>query len=451
MTPLTPIRPYEDAAYPPGPWPPSFWCASVGKAVECAPLSSDLEVDVLIVGAGYTGLNAALELRENSGQSVALIDAGNPAWGASGRNGGFCCLGGSALSVAGQIKRFGLEETRRYLGLQHRAIDQVARFLDESGQAADRHSDGELLLAHKASVYKDMLDNANVIKNLGGIDFQAITKKELAAHGVNGPGFHGGVITKAGFALNPMKYAQSLLAAVQKAGVQVFGNTEMQGIWSEPIGVRVAAGAYQIRAKKLILATNGYANDSVPKTLGGRQLPVISAIMVTRPLSEEELAAQGWTSDLMAYDSRHLLHYFRKLPDGRFLIGQRGALFVNPVAEERARKKVRRDFEVMFPAWRHVETDYFWSGFVSLTRDLTQYIGPVPGLENCFTAFGYHGNGVAMASLSGRLVAQLSQGEVVDLPPQMTRLPRRFPLGRHRRLLLQAAFAKYWLQDRLGH
>lgn len=446
----SPRRPFEDAAYPPGPWPQSFWRHSVPEVAEFAPLEGALEVDLLVVGGGYTGLNAALAARENGAGSVALIDAAQPGWGASGRNGGFCCLGGSALSLAQQIKTFGPEATRDYIGHQRQAIEHVEGLLARYEIDVDRHSEGELQLAHKPRLYNSLLEEAEALRELTGIEYTPIPREDLSKHGMGGPGFFGGVITKCGFALNPLKYAQGLVKAASSAGVHLFGNTEMMRLSSDRTGVTVTTAQGEIRARKVILATNAYANDSVPAGLAARQMPAISAIMVTRPLSQHELEAQGWTSDLMAYDSRHLLHYFRKLPNNRFLIGQRGALFVNEAAEARSREKSRRDFETMFPAWRHVETEFFWSGFVCLTRDLTQYIGPVPGETHCLTAFGYHGNGVGMASYSGRLVAEMALGKTPELPEQMTRLPRRFPLGRHRRWLLQAAFCKYWLEDRIG-
>jgi glycine/D-amino acid oxidase-like deaminating enzyme len=180
-------------------------------------------------------------------------------------------------------------------------------------------------------------------------------------------------------------------------------------------------------------------------------MPAQSSVMVTRVLTAEERAAQGWTSDLMAYDSRHLLHYVRLMPDGRFLFGMRGGLDARPGTEARIKRLIRRDFEAMFPAWKAVETPHFWSGLVNFSTSFTPYVGPVPEMKNAWVAMGYHGNGVAMASYSGALMADLIRGKrpALPYPAAMQRPLGRFPLGRARRLLLRARLPVMALQDML--
>jgi glycine/D-amino acid oxidase-like deaminating enzyme len=184
--------------------------------------------------------------------------------------------------------------------------------------------------------------------------------------------------------------------------------------------------------------------------MAGRYLPTQSSIIVTRPMSQDELTAQGWTSTQMCYDTRNLLHYFRLMPNGRMLFGMRGAMKHTHATEALNRQKVRADFDAMFPAWRHVETPCYWSGLVCLTRDFLPYAGPIPGMDGGFAAFAYHGNGVSMGSYSGRLLADLVQGKTPELPypAQMRHEPRRFPLGKFRRLLMRPAYLRYALKDR---
>ena len=183
--------------------------------------------------------------------------------------------------------------------------------------------------------------------------------------------------------------------------------------------------------------------------MASRYLPTQSSVIVTRPMTREELTAQGWTSHQMCFDSRHLLHYFRLMPDNRMLFGMRGGLSHTDAAEATIRKKIRADFDAMFPAWRHVETPHYWSGFVCLSRDLLPYAGPIPGMDGGFAAFAYHGNGVSMGSYSGTLLADLVQGKTPSnpYPAPMRHTPRRFPLGRFRRLLMRPAYLKYALSD----
>jgi glycine/D-amino acid oxidase-like deaminating enzyme len=115
------------------------------------------------------------------------------------------------------------------------------------------------------------------------------------------------------------------------------------------------------------------------------------------------------------------------------------------------RDHIRRDFEAMFPAWAGVETPHFWSGLLNLSRGLTPYVGPVPDLPGAFVAMAYHGNGVAMASYSGALVADLVRDKPAHLPfPTVMQAPLgRFPLGRFRRVLLDASYRIFALRDAL--
>jgi glycine/D-amino acid oxidase-like deaminating enzyme len=152
----------------------------------------------------------------------------------------------------------------------------------------------------------------------------------------------------------------------------------------------------------------------------------------------------------MVCDSRTLLHYFRLLPDNRMLLGLRGSVRVSEANIDRTRAKARADFDRMFPAWQHVETPYFWSGLICMTRALVPFAGAVPGMKGAYAAFGYHGGGVAGAPYSGALIADLALGQNRRPHPLfMQKLPRRFELGRFRRASLPPAFAWYNLKDRL--
>jgi glycine/D-amino acid oxidase-like deaminating enzyme len=150
----------------------------------------------------------------------------------------------------------------------------------------------------------------------------------------------------------------------------------------------------------------------------------------------------------MAYDTRNLLHYFRLMPDRRFLFGMRGGLRASPRAEAAIRRKLRQDFEAMFPAWRDVAATHYWSGMVCLSRNLVPFIGAVPDQPGLFAGLCYHGNGVAMGSYSGRLLSDLVQGRQPELPysTAVQKMPR-FPFGRARRILMPPAYAALGLMD----
>jgi glycine/D-amino acid oxidase-like deaminating enzyme len=188
----------------------------------------------------------------------------------------------------------------------------------------------------------------------------------------------------------------------------------------------------------------------MPPWLGGRYLPVPSAIIASRPLTEDELAAQGWTSRQMCYDSRNLLHYFRLLPENRILFGLRAAWRCTEASDAATLAQARVDFARFFPAWSEVEITHHWSGLVSLSRNLTPFAGPVPGMDRAWAALCYHGNGVAMGSYAGALLAAQITGQGPATPALMTRPLRRFELGRWRRAILPLIYGWYGLMDRRG-
>jgi glycine/D-amino acid oxidase-like deaminating enzyme len=143
-----------------------------------------------------------------------------------------------------------------------------------------------------------------------------------------------------------------------------------------------------------------------------------------------------------------LLHYFRLMPDGRFLFGMRGGLRALPHVETALKHQLRRHFEKMFPGFASAEATHVWSGLVCLTARLVPYVGPIPQMPGVFAGFGYHGNGVAMASHSGLILADLVQGRLpkAQWPKLMQQTPRRWPLGSMRRALLSPVYA--WSQWR---
>ncbi|MBD3677085.1 MAG: FAD-dependent oxidoreductase [Rhodobacteraceae bacterium] len=441
-------RLYEPFAYGQEPIAQSFWRESVTLPEPCPAVSGEVTCDTAIIGAGFTGLNAALKLAE-AGEDVVVLDAQQPGWGASGRNGGFCCLGGAKLDPAAIRRRFGEEAARTYARAERQAVDHVRDLLDRHRIEADTHSRGETLLAHRPKAVAELKARGEEVARIHGLDCAFLSKEELPEHGMASPEFHAALTTPIGFALNPMKYVLGLAAVARDAGARLFGDSPVERISAAADGRHLLhTPSGQMRARRFVIATNGYSSEDVPRWMAGRYLPVQSSILASRVLTPEERAAQGWTTAQMCYDSRNLLHYFRLLPDGRMLFGMRGSTRSRVADHERVRTRMRADFERFFPAWRDVETPHFWSGFVCLSRDLTPFVGAIPGSDGGYAAFAYHGNGVAMGSYAGVRLAEMMLGQGDPLPAVMTTPPRRFELGPLRRAVLPLAYAWYGLQDR---
>lgn len=442
-------RIYETAAYRADSLDGCYWPETIADPYDYPPLTGQARTDVAIIGAGFAGLNAALELA-TAGARVTVLDLHRPGWGASGRNGGFCCLGSVLAGRDTLVRRYGKAELYRYHGVEKMAIAHVHTLLDRHGIDADVHSQaGEVQLAHRPRDFDVLRAKAEQIAQDYDTEARLIPRTRLSDEGMAGPAFHGGMMLPLGFALNPRKYVLGLADAAQNAGTRIHASSPVQSITAERGGGwRLTTRQGSLLTRQLLIATNGYSSDDVPDWIRARYLPVQSSIIVTRPLSTDEIAAQGWSTDLMAYDTRHLLHYFRLMPDRRFLFGMRGGISWTPATHAQIRNIITRNFHTMFPGWQNVEITHFWSGLANLTRNLVPFAGPVTTMPGAFAAFGWHGNGVAMASWTGQQVARQMQGQVHDLPAFFSHPPARFELGRFRRLSLRAAYMLYGLMDR---
>ncbi len=436
-------RLFSDHAYSDDRIADCYWAETVSESrLKRGALTGTHKADIAVIGAGFTGLSAALALAE-AGANVTVVDASYPGWGASGRNGGFCCLGGAKASDAQLDRAHGKPARLDYRRSELAAVHHVAATLAKYKINAETHSNGETLLTHKASFRLD--EEARETEENYGVTPTIYSKDDLPSLGMPGP-FHGAMTTPVGFGLNPRAYLAGLLQAAEAAGVRVHGATPVTNI--------VRAGKYRLtapqgtlEADQLILATNGYSSEDIPEWKAARYMPSQSSIIVTRELTDAELE-NGWNSDQMSYDSRLLLHYFRLMPNRRFLFGMRGGLTSSDRSEAGIQRKIRADFERMFPAWAHVETPHYWSGMVCLSAGFTPFAGAVPDMPGAYAGFAYHGNGVAMGSYTGALLADQVLGtQTLETPMLMQKAPAKFPLGRARRALMYGVYAGAALKD----
>ena len=230
-------------------------------------------------------------------------------------------------------------------------------------------------------------------------------KAEMEERLLRSPEAHGCLVVPHYFGLHPLRYVRGLAAAAVRRGAQVCAGTQVTA-WQQTDGRhRLTTPFGTVTADRVLVATNGYTPEGLNPMLAGRVLPALSSILVTRPLTAAEQAAQGWTMPALVADTRQLLFYIRLLRDGRLLFGARGGTDASPAAFTRQRAWMERRLGEKFPAWRGVEIDYAWWGLVCLASDRLPHLGWLDEGKRTLAALAYHGSGVAFATMFGRAAA----------------------------------------------
>jgi gamma-glutamylputrescine oxidase len=426
----------------------SYWAATAGPEVEnTPPVAGDMEVDIAVIGGGYTGLSTAYHLAKHHGLTAHVLEANRIGWGCSGRNGGFCSVGIGKAGPADWIRRYGLDEARRILDQTRDAVRLVAGLIAAEGIDAEATPEGALELAHKPNRIKGITTGAAFARNIFGLDSRLLGKAELERDYLVSTEAHGAVLHAEGFALHAMKYARGLARAAQKHGAELHAASPVSE-WSRDGKrhlLRTPGGT--VRARQVVIAGNGYTGDRLHRRIAGRLLPVLSNIIVTRPLDAAERQAVNWQTHLKIWDSRNLLFYYRLLPDNRVLFGARGGIENTPQSRAERRAWLERRFREMFPPLAGVGTDYFWNGWVCATYDKSPHLNTIEDGSVHF-ALGYIGNGVALSNYCGLLLADRLAGKAETRPSKLLAEPLPgFPFPAFRRLYQRAIYRLYEFQD----
>ena len=443
---------YHASVYDTSETAPSYWEDTAGaERDDWTPLGTDTACEVAIIGGGFTGLSAALHLARDHGVDARVLEAGPIAWGASGRNGGFCLAGASKLSIDAMARRYGREETRRFHAAQVEGVELVRALCETESIDCDRHGEGVLQVAHAPGRLAELRHEAEQLRDWFDIPAQVCSPDEFRAIGHGGTEQFGGLHIGVGFGLHPLKFALGLARAATRHGAVLHGRSRVLGWTREGAThvLRTAGGT--LRARQVIVATNGYCPEELHPALGGRVLPALSSIIVTRPLSEDELAAESYRAVEPVSNTRSLLFYYRLLPDRRFLFGARGDTTGRPADGARMRAWMTRRLGEVFPAWREVPITHFWRGLICVTRRLTPAVGCLDDDPSVSFGFGYHGNGVNTAPWVGMRLARVASGAIAPeavAPALMRGLPGRFPFPALRLWALRAAYVGCRLHDR---
>lgn len=403
-------------------------------------LSVDLpaKVDVLIVGAGYTGLSAAITTAR-AGRSTAVVDAEGPGFGCSSRNGGQISTSVKP-SFDTLAAKFGPERARGIRREGAKALDWVGEFIEGEGLECDFRRVGRFHAAHTPQDYETLARDAEQLRAQDGIESNVIPRAEQRAH-LGTDTYFGGVVFPRHCSVHPAKFLRELLRLALAADAQVFDCCRVTQIEQGDNGFRVTTARGVVHARDVIIATNGYTTQLTPWQQR-RVIPIGSYIIVTEEVPEE-LTDRLFPGDRIASDTCKVVYYFRATPDRRRILfgGRVSAAETTPLASA---ARLRQDMCRIFPELEDVGISYAWSGTVAYSFDELAHIGVHEGLHY---AMGYCGSGVSMAPYLGMRAGQkvLGQAEgatAFDGLPFPTR-----PLYRGKPWFLPAAVGWYRWND----
>jgi glycine/D-amino acid oxidase-like deaminating enzyme len=416
-----------------------WWMAAPLRKLEQVSVSP--AADVVIVGAGYTGLSAAIRLAR-AGRSVQVFDRELPGEGASTRNGGITS-GNLRPSLAELGQRFGEQRALALVAESKTAREDLYRFVEEEKIACDLTLTGRFAGASTPAAYEKLAREAEMLSRTLGIEAYAVTRTDQRS--VLGTDYYfGGAVRMDIGGLHPAKLHRGMLDLAIAAGATVHARTAVLGIRSDGDGFVVQTARGSVRSRDVIVGVNGYA-DASDRWLRRRLVPVRSRIIATEPLSPN-LMGELMPRRMMCSETRKLHYYYRPSPDGdRILFGGRdGTIAGDP---DWPTESLRRALVDIFPVLEQTKISHTWFGNVAMNRDMVPRIFSKSGVRY---AAGYCGSGVVWARWAGDKAARQILGEASADSALDFRPPPAVPLFNGKPWFMPAVFGWLSMQDKLA-
>jgi gamma-glutamylputrescine oxidase len=401
----------------------SYYEATVTRPPAQPVLAQRLHCDACVVGGGYAGLSAALELAER-GYSVVLLEAQRVGWGASGRNGGQVIVGFGSDGEEAIERQFGRADARRAWDISVDAIRLLQQRIARLGIACEWQP-GYLSLATKPRKAHELRRWMEHVQSAYEYPLQWIDHGALRGW-VDSPRFHSAVFDGGSGHVHPLKYCLGLQSAALAAGVRMFENSPVFLVErGRKAIVRTAQG--ECACDFVVLAGNVYLGeygDAIAPEVSSRIMPVGTYMIATEPMAPERAAAV-LPNRCAASDTNFILDYFRLSADDRLLFG--GGDSYTGTTPRNLIGHIRRSMTAVFPQLADLEVEHAWGGFVDITMNMAPHFGRLG--HNLYFVQGFSGHGLALSGMAGRMVAEAiaGQAERFDLLARIRHLP--FPGG----------------------
>ncbi|MGE0800458.1 MAG: NAD(P)/FAD-dependent oxidoreductase [Lautropia sp.] len=438
---------------------PTWWVASAGNPpADDGPVRGDIDVDVAIIGSGATGVSTALYLAQEHGIRAVVLEANQTAWGCSSRSGGQGQNASGRLKRSQWIERWGLATAKR-LDAEIRAgfenFRQLTREID-----CDAFDGGHLYLAHRPEKLPVLDQEARLAREQFGYRTRMLSADEVRRDYCDERETVGALFEEEGVGIHPLKFTFGLLQRARALGVRIHPGSPVRG-WQIEGGLnRLQTPGGVVRAKRVAVCTGGYTGQQLTPALKSKVMPILSNSVVTRPLTEAEIAATNFRSQTFLTDTRTLRFYYRLLAGNRLQIGSRSSINGADAEHPRHLKLLTDAIARKFPPLAGIPIEYSWWGWVDVSHDMMPRIVRPDPARPIWYALGYGGNGVSFSTWAGKRLAERIAGqdagrEVFDLPIYQSPLPYPMAFGKiesplfapFRRIGQRALYKWYYLQD----
>jgi gamma-glutamylputrescine oxidase len=380
---------------------PDSWYVATANGIQDRPaLEEDLTADVCVIGGGFTGLSAALNLAE-LGKSVVLLEAERIGFGASGRCGGLVGSG-QRLDVLEAEEQFGVERSRQLWNFAELAKADIRSRVAKHDISCDLQK-GQFVGVHKTSYLGWAQELADALTERYDYPFCSSVDEEDIQSYVATRKYREGFYDPEALTIHPLNYTLGLARAAEEAGVRIFENSRVTTYTqTDPAIVKTATG--QVKASFIVLACNGYLENLEPRS-ASKIMPINNFMIATEPLGEER-ARELISGRFGIHDTRFVVNYYRLSDDNRLLFG--GGENYRPGFPRDIGKFVRPYMLKLFPQLKDVGIDYAWGGTLSVTVNRLPHLGRLE--PNVFFGQGYSGHGISTATFAGKVIAEAISG-----------------------------------------